>query len=71
MEQQNPDYEAAFARLEEIAVQLEQGTLPLEASLALFEEGSRLAVQLNAALEQAEQRLCILRPDGREDAADA
>ena len=49
MEKQ-PDYEAAFCRLEEIASLLEQGSLPLEQSLKLFEEGTKLAAQLSVVL---------------------
>jgi len=54
------DYEAAFRRLEEIAGQLEQGTLPLEQNLKLFEEGTKLAAQLHKTLEAAEQKLTTL-----------
>ena len=56
-----PDYEAAFRRLEEIANLLEQGALPLEQSLKLFEEGTALAAQLHKTLEAAEQKLTTLR----------
>ena len=55
------DYEAAFRRLEEIAALLEQGSLPLEESLKLFEEGAGLAAQLHKKLEAAEQRVTVLR----------
>jgi exodeoxyribonuclease VII small subunit len=65
MEQPNFDYEAGFRRLEEIADQLEKGSLPLEQSLQLFEEGTRLAGALTRALDQAEQKLTLLRPDGQ------
>ena len=60
MEKQ-PDYEAAFCRLEEIASLLEQGSLPLEQSLKLFEEGTKLAAQLHKTLAAAEQKLSTLR----------
>jgi len=55
------DYETAFRRLEEIAGLLEQGALPLEQSLRLFEEGTALAAQLHKTLEAAEQKLTTLR----------
>lgn len=55
------DYEIAFRRLEDIAGQLEEGMLPLEKSLKLFEEGAGLAAQLQKNLESAEQRLTTLR----------
>ncbi|MDR1927072.1 MAG: exodeoxyribonuclease VII small subunit [Oscillospiraceae bacterium] len=54
------DYEAAFARMEEIAALLEQGSLPLERALALFEEGTKLAGKLSKQLEAAEQTLQTL-----------
>ena len=36
-------YEEAIARLEEITSQLEKGGIPLEQSLKLFEEGTKLS----------------------------
>src|SRR5262245_28122943 len=36
-------FDAVLARLQELVQQLEEGDLPLEASLALFEEGVRLS----------------------------
>ena len=55
------DYEKSFKRLEEIAALLEGGSLPLEQSLKLFEEGAGLATQLQKSLSAAEQRLSTLR----------
>jgi exodeoxyribonuclease VII small subunit len=57
------DYEAAFRRLEEIAALLEQGSLPLDESLKLFEEGAALAARLHRLLAAAEQRVTALRGD--------
>lgn len=54
------DYEKAFGRLEEIAARLEQG-MPLEESLKLFEEGTKLTAKLHNVLEAAEQKLTTLR----------
>ncbi|MEN9980177.1 MAG: exodeoxyribonuclease VII small subunit, partial [candidate division WOR-3 bacterium] len=39
------DFEQALAELEKIVKQLENGSLPLEQSLALFERGVKLARQ--------------------------
>ena len=61
MPEKELDYEAAFRRLEEIAALLEQGSLPLEESLKLFEEGAALAAQLHKQLEAAEQKVAALR----------
>ena len=55
------DYEISFRRLEEIAALLEEGSLPLEQSLKLFEEGAGLAARLQKTLEAAEQKLTTLR----------
>ena len=54
------NYEEAVARLEEIVGQLEEGNLPLEASLTLFEEGIGLAKYCSEKLDAAEGRLQIL-----------
>ncbi|MDR0532078.1 MAG: exodeoxyribonuclease VII small subunit [Oscillospiraceae bacterium] len=54
------DYQGAFRRLEEIAGLLEEGSLPLEESLRLFEEGTKLAARLRATLGAAEQKLTIV-----------
>ena len=67
MKEKQPDYETAFRRLEEIASLLEQGSLPLEDSLKLFEEGTKLAARLHQTLEAAEQKLTTLRLEGTDD----
>ncbi len=54
------NYEEAVARLEEIVGQLEEGNLPLETSLTLFEEGIGLAKYCSEKLDAAEGRLQIL-----------
>ena len=55
------DFEALYRRLDEIAARLEAGNLPLEQSVALYEEGMRLAQQCQALLASVEQRIEILR----------
>lgn len=44
-------------RLAEIVTELERGDLPLEDSLALFEEGVKLARLAHAKIERAEKRV--------------
>ncbi len=44
-------------RLAEIVAELERGDLPLETSLALFEEGVKLARLAHAKIENAERRV--------------
>ncbi|MBP7964149.1 MAG: exodeoxyribonuclease VII small subunit [Caldilineaceae bacterium] len=57
-----PTYETAYARLESVLAQLEGGDLPLEASLALYEEGARLAKICAAQLDEAELRVRQWQP---------
>ncbi len=56
-------FEASLARLEEIVKKLETGDLPLEQSLKLFEEGTKLARICNKRLEEAERKVEILLKD--------
>ncbi|MDA8101112.1 MAG: exodeoxyribonuclease VII small subunit [Nitrospiraceae bacterium] len=56
-------FETALNRLEEIVAQLEQGDLPLEQSLKLFEEGVKLARICSTRLEEAERKVEILLKD--------
>lgn len=63
---QELQFEVAMKRLEEIVGQLERGNAPLDQSLALFEEGTKLIRHCGAALDRAEQQLKLLTvtPDG-------
>jgi exodeoxyribonuclease VII small subunit len=58
------DFESAIAELETIVTRLEQGDLPLEQSLALFERGVQLSRFCHGKLEDAEQRIEILTERG-------
>lgn len=60
-----PSFEATLERLHEIVESLEKGDLPLERSLALFEEGVRLSRLGAERLESAELRVEQLLADGR------
>ena len=59
-------FEAAMARLEVIVKAMEGDNLPLDESLALYEEGIALVRRLSRELDEAEQRVQILQrtPDG-------
>lgn len=59
-------FEEAFAELEEVVQQLEEGDLALDQSMALFERGMALATQCNAQLDAAELRVQQLVPAGDE-----
>lgn len=50
-------FETSLGRLSEIVQRLEKGDLPLEESLALFEEGVRLSRAAQERLDQAERRV--------------
>lgn len=52
-----PSFEATLGRLAEIVEQLEEGELPLEKSVMLFEEGIRLSRASQAILDDAERRV--------------
>ena len=53
-------FEDSLKQLETIVGQLEQGDLPLEDSLRLFEEGMRLSAVCKEELEAAEGKVQIL-----------
>jgi exodeoxyribonuclease VII small subunit len=55
-----PKFEECLKRLEEIVEQLEKGDIPLEQSLALFEEGMKLSHSCRGELEAAEGKVEIL-----------
>jgi exodeoxyribonuclease VII small subunit len=55
-----PKFEECLQRLEEIVEKLEKGDIPLEQSLALFEEGMKLSHSCRSELEAAEGKVEIL-----------
>ena len=55
MAKQKLTFEASMQRLDEIVKQLEKGDVPLDASLALFEEGSHLLEMLDTAEQKVVQ----------------
>ena len=58
-------FEASLEALELIVHKLENGDLPLEKSLELFEDGIRLSRQCQERLNQAERRIEILLRDNQ------
>ena len=52
-----PSFEESTRRLSQIVAELEGGDLPLDRSLALFEEGVRLARAAEERLDRAEKRV--------------
>lgn len=55
-----PSFEELVRRLEEAVDQLEGGTLPLDESLKVFEDGVRLARAGAVRLDEAERRVELL-----------
>jgi exodeoxyribonuclease VII small subunit len=56
-------FEASLNQLESIVRQLEEGDLPLEESLKLFEQGVKLSRECRDRLTQAERRIEVLMKD--------
>lgn len=67
-------FEEAFNRLEEVLQALESGGHTLEQSMALYEEGMRLAKQCNQRLDSAELKIVqlasLLQEEDRTEGAD-
>ena len=53
-------FEKGLERLDKIVQDLEQGDLPLERALELFEEGMKLSGNCRRQLEEAENKVEIL-----------
>ncbi len=61
-----PQFEECLQRLEKIVNELEQGEVPLEQALKLFEEGIQLSNSCRKALEEAEGKVeILLRQNGK------
>ena len=58
-------FEESLNELERIVKQLENGDLPLEESLKLFEQGIKLSRLCKERLTAAERRIEVLVKDGR------
>ena len=58
-------FESSLEALEQIVHQLEEGDLPLEKSLELFEQGIRLSRECQERLGQAERRIEVLLRDNQ------
>jgi exodeoxyribonuclease VII small subunit len=56
-------FEEALHELEEIVNRLEQGEIPLEEALQLFEQGVKLSRLCHTKLDEAQRRVEILLKD--------
>jgi exodeoxyribonuclease VII small subunit len=63
MSEKSQTFEASLQELEKIVRRLEDGDLPLEESLKLFEKGVRLSRECQERLNQAERRIEVLLKD--------
>ena len=66
MAEKKLSFEQALGRIGEIVKALENGDVPLDESMKLFEEGTALLRQCGGMLDAAEQQVVKLRkgPDG-------
>ena len=62
------NYENSLRRLEEIVKLLEEGGQPLEKTLELFTEGTKLINLCGKYLDDAEQKISILMDSGEQNA---
>ena len=60
MSMEDLTFEQAMQRLEEIVSLLEDGKAPLNESMALFEEGTKLSAYLSQLLDTAEQKVTMI-----------
>ncbi|MDH4069002.1 MAG: exodeoxyribonuclease VII small subunit [Ignavibacteria bacterium] len=61
---QSPTFEDNLRRLEDIVEKLEQGSVPLDESIKMYEEGIALSRKCMEKLNEAEKKLEILRKNG-------
>ncbi len=64
------NFESQLAELESIVDQLEDGDLPLDEALKIFEKGVKLSRQCQKHLAEAEQKVTILM-NGKEELFDS
>ncbi len=60
-------YEKAISRLEEIVKKLESGSLSLEESLKLYEEGAELSLHCHKLLSEARLKIVKLNEDNKDE----
>lgn len=66
MSRKSVSFEESMNRLDEIVKALEAGDVPLEESIKLFEEGTKLTAKCGTLLDEAELKVTKLMagPDG-------
>lgn len=63
-------FNQAMEQLEEIVRQLEQGDVPLEEALTLYQRGMELSKVCHDKLQHAEKQLVTMMKDGKEVSVD-
>ena len=61
MAKKSQSFEQSITRLDEIVRQLEQGNVPLEDALKLFQEGTALVDTCGKLLDKAEQKVTVMQ----------
>ena len=67
MSKQSKSFEESMGRLEQIVRSLEQGNVPLEESLKLFQEGTELVRSCGKLLDEAELQVKKIMTDANGD----
>lgn len=62
-----PTFEENMIRLRELVETLESGALPLKETFAAYEEGQKLAKELEKMLLDGEKRIEMMRADGSKE----
>jgi exodeoxyribonuclease VII small subunit len=65
-----PSFESQLAELENLVRQMEQGSMPLDASLEAFEKGVQLAKRCHQMLDEASQKVTEIKQSGEESPLD-
>lgn len=60
------NYTAKVQRLEEIVSLMENSSMPLEETMALYEEGRKLLKECRDYLSSAEEKITVLDENGEE-----
>lgn len=67
---QPPSFETQLTELENLVRQMEQGSMPLDASLEAFEKGVRLAKACHQMLDTATQKVTEIKQSGEHSPLD-
>lgn len=66
MARKSTHFEESIAELEQLVERMEQGNIPLEEALKLFERGVQLTRTCQNALKEAEQKVRVLLEENGE-----